>query len=999
MASRMRKAISHALIVLLTITGLVSFNAAPAAGAPSSVDSCLVINAQQELLSANFCSGDLVIPASVKRIRFGAFYFFRGAVSFEANSQLETVETASFLNGQSLVSIVLPREILSLEQFAVAGVSPRVIYLDGAPVTAGDPWLVHTGIYKVVVPRGVSVPLPNDFRHSVVNPFQIDCNLLAGTRDFIASDYAAVELHNCKDPRNPSALNPPTTMGYILNRGLNDSVELESADSRHRGVLRLRHPGIDGQRFAAVKEIDGSGFSISAFGDEFERPQNVDFSCSTASTLPAGVSLTSDCNFISADTTTLASSTTNVQVNWTARNGVNNSVDVANAAATGTLDQAVSSSFWVSLSLRKSAQLTAAQLYQMKLVTAKYSGTVQDWNDALASYKSLPLDQVPTSALDAGIAAGLALEKYEAGLFSHATANSAVSTFEIEAAPGSTFLALLRSRLNLQKVTDLVSSFETVGGRAQAVRQQILTLPSSAVRDLLYARFQARADYLMRQTSGGSGGSTSLTFSNPYRVERFTVPAGVTQLTIQLQGAEGSQGGADNGLNDESNRPERAGHKGLVTGTIGVIPGQILSIGVGGAAGVAPAGCLVGTLSVSAEARLARGGTNPFGGYGGGDGGTPGIDGCSGLGGAGGAATVVKVGDSSSPASVATLVAGGSAGSTGSSDSYSGPIGMSSFAARTDLASTRGQSPEAFARINHEYQGLFPLDGGGLAGGGGGALGGAVGAYNLDAFCGLQDFCPFASSPGQNSTSGFGGLTSSYVHYTFADQAQANGSVTISYVEPPVATPTPTQTPTPTSTPAPQVPEAPQSLKVKPFWKGAEVSWLPPTKDGGAKITNYEVTASTGQTCRTDQLSCRITGLSPGQLIEVSVVARNLVGVSKLATPSGPKVFAPLSLNLWQTKLKAHKPVVKLMNPVQLLRLRTMLEKDVDGFVLQVRVAKNGARLSSAALKSLLEEEVKALSGQLSRANLRTKVKIKATIVPGNPKAARPSVILLSTKP
>jgi hypothetical protein len=76
-----------------------------------------------------------------------------------------------------------------------------------------------------------------------------------------------------------------------------------------------------------------------------------------------------------------------------------------------------------------------------------------------------------------------------------------------------------------------------------------------------------------------------------------------------------------------------------------------------------------------------------------------------------------------------------------------------------------------------------------------------------------------------------------------------------------------------------------------------------------------------------------------------------------------------------------------------------MLKRDVDGFALQVRVARNGSRLSSAALKSLLAKEVKALSGQLLRANLRSKVIIKAMIVPGNPKAARPSMILISTKP
>jgi hypothetical protein len=66
--------------------------------------------------------------------------------------------------------------------------------------------------------------------------------------------------------------------------------------------------------------------------------------------------------------------------------------------------------------------------------------------------------------------------------------------------------------------------------------------------------------------------------------------------------------------------------------------------------------------------------------------------------------------------------------------------------------------------------------------------------------------------------------------------------------------------------------------------------------------------------------------------------------------------------------------------------------------VLQVRVAKNASLHSDAALKSLLAREIKAIGRQLSRAKLRSKVIIKAMLVPGNPKAQRPSVILVSTK-
>jgi hypothetical protein len=137
----------------------------------------------------------------------------------------------------------------------------------------------------------------------------------------------------------------------------------------------------------------------------------------------------------------------------------------------------------------------------------------------------------------------------------------------------------------------------------------------------------------------------------------------------------------------------------------------------------------------------------------------------------------------------------------------------------------------------------------------------------------------------------------------------------------------------------------------------------------------------------------------PGQLIEVKVTARTSVGDSKPAVPTGPKVFAPLSLNLWQTKLVSKVPVVKLMNAAQLTRLRTMLIQDENGFALQVRVAKNGSRFSNAALKTLLAKEIKALSGQLKAKGLLSRIRVTSQIVPGNQNAPRPSVILISTKP
>jgi hypothetical protein len=69
--------------------------------------------------------------------------------------------------------------------------------------------------------------------------------------------------------------------------------------------------------------------------------------------------------------------------------------------------------------------------------------------------------------------------------------------------------------------------------------------------------------------------SASVTFNYTGTVDAFTVPAGVTQLTLTITGAEGGQGGPD------ANGPSpTGGYQGIVSGTIAVNPGDNLSIAV-----------------------------------------------------------------------------------------------------------------------------------------------------------------------------------------------------------------------------------------------------------------------------------------------------------------------------------------------------------------------------------------------------------------------------------
>lgn len=1021
MAWPWRKAVSLVLGAMLISASLATMPISPAqALEPTTESSCLIINAQHELVSADFCTGDVVIPASVTTIKSGAFTNFKGAVSFESNSQLQTVEQLAFYGGGEVKSIIFPPTLSNMGEFAVAATGNKVLYFEAKPTTMNPNALWSGGNVKIVQPRGDQRIASSFQTMDFEVPFQIDCNTFDGGKDFIGLNYVALELHNCLDPRNPGGANPPARMGYILNKNLNESVALQSLDGLHRGMVRLRQLGDSGMRLAASQEISGAGFSMSALGDQYDLPANSMLTCSLASgtPLPIGVVLTSDCKLEAASTTSMASSTTDITINWVAHPGPNNAFDMSQNPTTPSDELLNSGSVGVRLSLRKMSQLTAAQLFQMKLATAQYSGTTRDWNLAVDAYRALPADQVPAGSPDAGILAATAVEQFEAGAVTEGEATSAVDAFGNQAAPQSTFLASLRSRVELMSVKNSVTRFEAGGANAKYVRQRILALPSSEERTALLGRFANRANVLFQQTSAVVGGVRTVVFSNPYQVERFTVPVGVTQLSVEIFGAEGSQGGEDSGFG----RPNRSGFKGRIQGTISVSGGQELTVGVGEAAGDAPSSCLGGSNRIALDRRVALGGINPLGGYSGGNGGSPGVDGCSGYGGAGGAASVLQIGDSGNPVSLANLVAGGSAGSSGSSDQYQGQIGLATASARADVASTNGQSALSLWRYTFSAFADLPSDGGAVGGAGGGSLGGTIGVYDLYQFCGLRDYCPTASSPGSNSTSGILTLAATYVPYTFAEGQNANGRITISYVEPPVtsnpgggtggsgggtASPTPTSTGTPTS--GATTSDAPGDIKVVPVWKGADVSWKAPTKDGGTPITSYEVNASTGQICQTDKLTCRLTGLKPGQLLQLTVKAKNAVGFSAPTQLQGAKVFIPLSLNLWQlrpisTGLSSNlsNPITlkpKLLNPAQLRTLRTMLVQDTGGFTLTVRLARNASKLSMDKMRTLLVDETKALRTQLRAAGLLGKVKIQSAVMPPDSKAKQPSVILVVRKP
>ncbi|HEY5010835.1 MAG TPA: fibronectin type III domain-containing protein, partial [Acidimicrobiales bacterium] len=301
------------------------------------------------------------------------------------------------------------------------------------------------------------------------------------------------------------------------------------------------------------------------------------------------------------------------------------------------------------------------------------------------------------------------------------------------------------------------------------------------------------------------------TFNYSPNVQTFTVPANVTQLTLNVNGAEGGRGGRDS-----AGRPPLGGYQGVVSGTIAVTPGEVLTIGVGhgGHDSSIAETCTEGLNSLF-DPENAIGGSNPLGSYAGGNGGAAGEEGCSGYGGGGGAASVVEIGSSSNdPTSVATIVAGGSGGAGGSGQypRTLGQVSLTSFEARSDVTSTDGQ---AGLSVYNACIGAPSCDGGGGAAGGGGVQGGAQGLVQFGSGESNEWF-GLGGSPGANSTGALSGLSAQYEFYRGDG---ANGSVVISY---------------PTG-----LPGIPTNVVVTPTASTVGVVWSPPSVIGSSALIDY----------------------------------------------------------------------------------------------------------------------------------------------------------------
>lgn len=232
----------------------------------------------------------------------------------------------------------------------------------------------------------------------------------------------------------------------------------------------------------------------------------------------------------------------------------------------------------------------------------------------------------------------------------------------------------------------------------------------------------------------------------------FTIPPGVFSLDISATGGGGGGGGTDS----QSGAVGRSGA--VLSGTLSVSPGQVLTlhVGMGGGGGVNDQGSAPG----------GAGGSNGIG-YRGGNGSAAGPTPISGGGGGGGAGTALLVG------STLYAVAGGGGGGGGGGNG-SGGQGVNPGGTAGSIAGGNGQAKGG--------------DGGGAGGGGGGhplgGAGGIVAGGDNGGFSGADggSLVPSGwtqSSAANGGTNGVRGVRSS--------SRGGTGRVTIAYSSAPIA--------------------------------------------------------------------------------------------------------------------------------------------------------------------------------------------------------------------
>lgn len=108
-------------------------------------------------------------------------------------------------------------------------------------------------------------------------------------------------------------------------------------------------------------------------------------------------------------------------------------------------------------------------------------------------------------------------------------------------------------------------------------------------------------------------------------------------------------------------------------------------------------------------------------------------------------------------------------------------------------------------------------------------------------------------------------------------------------------------------------PSQPTLVGVNPSVGGLIVTWLAPSSDGGAPVSYYTATSTSGDSCTVSAPStlCEITALPPASSHQVSVVAYNAAGASAVSALSAS--YSPLTLPSPPTLVNASADVNSLV--------------------------------------------------------------------------------------
>jgi hypothetical protein len=235
----------------------------------------------------------------------------------------------------------------------------------------------------------------------------------------------------------------------------------------------------------------------------------------------------------------------------------------------------------------------------------------------------------------------------------------------------------------------------------------------------------------------------------------WTVPTGITSVTVSLKGAGGAGGTGD------GNGQAVGGNAGsTLTGTLGVAAGDVLTFYVGGKGSwySVPNGRGPGNGSGGGG----TGGVGNAGLYGGGNGGAPGPNGSSGTGGGGGAASALK----RNATTIAVAGGGGGGGAAGSQGNALGSEGVGGNTGSTFGASAPNYPDNAGGG-----------DGPGGGGGGGGYEGGTGGRNQANAG---RDLGAYSGNNGTNLVPANWVVSSANNGGSIAGDGQ-DGGITISW--------------------------------------------------------------------------------------------------------------------------------------------------------------------------------------------------------------------------